>query len=87
MATSKKATSSKAAQKTAAAAEHSHAALEAEVAGLKKLIEDLAKETKALSEKCDACCTQPSGSDPELEAKVNKIWRWVSRDRLFKHFQ
>jgi len=52
MATSKKATSSKAAPKADAVSEHSHAALEAEVAGLKKLIEDLAKENKALSKDC-----------------------------------
>ena len=44
------------------------------------------KENKALSEKCDLCCASKSGSDPELEAQVNKIWRWLSQDRLFRRF-
>lgn len=97
MATTKKTNTGKAAAKSAGVAEHSHAELEAEVVGLKKLVEDLRKELKehcakseeehkALAAKCDACCSGNSGSDSALEAKVEKIWRWVSRDRLFKHF-
>jgi len=87
MAVSKKVTSTKAAAKAqASVSKHNHAELEAEVAGLKNLIEELAKENKALSAKCDACCSATSGSDPALEAKIEKIWRWLSQDRLFRRF-
>ena len=99
MATSKKTTSTpKAAPKAAAAAVavHGHAELEAKVASLEKLIEELKKELKEhcsksekehseLAAKCDAKAAS-GGSDPELKAKVDKIWRWVSSDRLFKTF-
>ena len=97
MATTKKTTASKAAPKAAAVAAHGHAELEAKVVGLEKLVAELKKELKEhcaksekehaeLAAKCDLCCAAKSGSDPELEARVNKIWRWVSQDRLFKGF-
>lgn len=96
MAISKKTTAAKAAPKTEAAA-HKHAELEAKIGGLEKLLEDLKKELKehsaksekehkALAAKCDACCSASSGSDPALEAKVEKVWRWLSQDRLFRAF-
>ena len=86
MATTKKTTAPKAADVAA----HEHAELAAKVAGLEKLVEELKKELKeehkALAAKCDLCCAGKSGSDPELAARVDKIWRWLSQDRLFKGF-
>lgn len=97
MATSKKtASTAKAAPapKAAATAVHGHAELEEKVAGLQKLVEELKNELKEhcaksekehseLAAKCDAKAAS-GGSDPELKARVEKIWRWVSKDRLFK---
>ena len=94
MAVSKKVTPTKATVKAQASVS---AELEAKLASLQKLVESLQKdlaaqrakseeEHKALSAKCDACCSATSGSDPALEAKMEKIWRWLSQDRLFRRF-
>lgn len=95
MATSKKITAAKAAApKAAAVAVHGHAELEEKVAGLQKLVEELKKELKdhcaksekehlELAAKCDAKAAA-GGTDSDLKARVEKIWNWVSKDRLFK---
>tara|TARA_B100002019_G_scaffold124552_1_gene107320 strand:+ start:29474 stop:29749 length:276 start_codon:yes stop_codon:yes gene_type:complete len=88
MATSKKTT------KAETVAAHGHAELEAKVAGLEKLVAELKKELKehcaksekehkALADKCDACCeakVSASAADPRVDA----MWKWLRKDRIFR---
>ena len=97
MATSKKTTSTpKAAPSVAVVAEHGHTGLETKIAGLEKLVEELKKELKDhcaksekehsdLAAKCDAKAAA-GGTDPELQGKVEKIWKWLRINKEFRAF-
>ena len=92
MATSKKTTAAKAAPKPAAVAAHGHAELEAKVAGLEKLVAELKKELKehcAKSEKEHAelaakCEAKASGGVAAKDERVDKMWAWLRKDRIFR---
>ncbi|HBQ59934.1 MAG TPA: hypothetical protein DD671_10005 [Balneolaceae bacterium] len=81
MATSKKTT------KAETVAAHGHAELEAKVAGLEKLLEDLKKqlkeEHKALAAKCDACC-EAKATAAAADPRVDAMWKWLRKDRIFR---
>tara|TARA_R110001599_G_scaffold251603_1_gene451617 strand:- start:341 stop:649 length:309 start_codon:yes stop_codon:yes gene_type:complete len=99
MATSKKTTpitKAAPAPKAPAVAVHGHAELEEKVAGLQKLVEELKKELKDhcaksekehsdLAAKCDAKAAA-GGTDPELQGKVEKIWKWLRINKEFRAF-
>jgi vacuolar-type H+-ATPase subunit E/Vma4 len=92
MATSKKTTTKAAAPKADAVAAHGHAELEAKVTGLEKLVEELKKELKehcAKSEKEHAelaakCEAKASGGAAAVDPRVDKMWKWLRKDRIFR---
>lgn len=86
--TSKKTTDLKA----EAIADHGHDELEAKVADLEKLVEELKKELKdhcAKSEKEHAelaakCEAKASADSSAADPRVDKIWQWMRKDRMFR---